>query len=475
MTRLDSCLAVHEGELYMESRQVSELADRFGTPLYVVSEDQIRRNVMSFRSSFEAHWPHGPVRVLPAIKANPVTAIAQILADEGVGADCFGMNELALVLQAGIPAELTSLNGSLKSAEAILLAIEHGVRITLDSRREIALVRDSAQRLGRQANVRIRVRPDFVDIEAPTEMRSEAYPSGLAAKRYRMGMSTADVLASGDELLGADELNFTGVHMHIGRHRGDLEWWQHVLAAYTHVLGELSSAWGGWEPREIDIGGGFATPRDPVGCGYAHRSGLLQSQSPTINEYARALTGALSGGLRRCGIDVDGKVLEIEPGRAIFGDAGIHVARVINIKRERQSGTTKCWVETDTSEIFLDGVNRGERFLPLLASEPQVPLDGSADVTGTSCNSDMIVPDAELSGVEVGSVIAFLDTGCYQEASSSNFNLLPRPATVLVCGGDAQIIRRRETLQDVLARDRALGRLARGPACPSQAPSDNRS
>jgi catechol 2,3-dioxygenase-like lactoylglutathione lyase family enzyme len=118
------------------------------------------------------------------------------------------------------------------------------------------------------------------------------------------------------------------------------------------------------------------------------------------------------------------------------------------------------WVETDTSEIFVaDVVFERNRWTPVVANRAAEVLDQTADIVGISCNPDVIVPDARLPAVEAGDVIAFLDTGAYQDANASNFNALPRPATVLVNGADAEVIKRAESSADVFARDQVPARL----------------
>lgn len=143
----------------------------------------------------------------------------------------------------------------------------------------------------------------------------------------------------------------------------------------------------------------------------------------------------------------------MEPGRALFADAGIHLASVRNVKAQTRPIPHR-WIEVDTTEMFLpDGLIEHNRWVAIVANRTDDPVSQRGDVVGMSCGFDVIVPDAHLPEVTPGDVVAFLDTGAYQDAASSNFNALPRPATVLVHGDEAEIVKRAETVDDVFRRD----------------------
>jgi catechol 2,3-dioxygenase-like lactoylglutathione lyase family enzyme len=225
----------------------------------------------------------------------------------------------------------------------------------------------------------------------------------------------------------------------------------------ARLLGELTDCWDGWLPREIDLGGGFPIPRDPFGAG--SRAQERRDLAPGLAAYADAITGALRTGLQHAGVDPTGIQLEVEPGRSLYGNAGVHLTTVRHVKRQLEP-VPLTWVETDSSEIFVaDVIFERNRWEAIVANRASEPATQTADVVGISCNLDVIVPDAELPEVSAGDVIAFLDTGAYQDANASNFNALPRPATVLVNRAEADVIKRAETIADVFARDRVPARL----------------
>ena len=455
---LDDCLSVRDGRLFVEGRDCVELARTFGTPLFVVSEKQLRRNARRLVSAFGSRWPEGRVNVLPSIKANFSLALRRILTQEGLGCDTFGSAELDAALRCGVRPELISVNGSVKDVALIERAVEAGARITLDSVREIAMVRDTAWRLGSRATVRFRVRPDYAELERPSEFAEQDVSIRSLMRTYKPGIPTEDLLRAGPEALAAEELDVSGVMAHLGRHHHETAMWRSMVRGFVDTLAVLADAWNGWMPREVDLGGGFATPRDPTGRALA-RAADRPARAPSVEEYAEAVTSTLREELARRGLDATGLTLELEPGRAMYADAGIHLATVINVKRETGRVPPE-WVETDTSEAFLpDLLIEHDRFVTVVANKAALPVAEPVDVVGKSCGFDLLGTEVSLPRVEPGDVLAFLDTGAYQDAASFNFNAMPRPATVLVCEDTAEVIKRAETVEDVFRRDTVPGRL----------------
>ena len=455
--RLDDCLAVRGGFLFVEECSAQELAHRFGTPLHVVSEDQLLRNVDRFRTEFGTRWP-GQLLLLPSLKANPALALRRVLNRAGVGCDVFGPGELEAALRTGTDPALISLNGPMKGDALLERAVGAGALITLDSRDELPRVLAAARRLGCRATVRLRLRPDLAGFDQRSEMSPEGLSIRGAVQRYKAGIPTEDLvsLARADVLDPA--LDLAGVHFHIGRQSADPAVWSGAVNALCELLARLRDLWAGWTPRQLDVGGGFPAPRDPFG----RRSPLrvdAPDEAPGLDRYAQAICPRLVTGLEGLGIEPGRVRLELEPGRALYADAGIHLTTVRNVKSQIKPERL-VWVETDTSDSYLPDVNLElNRWTCLPVRAPLDAPDLRADVTGRTCALDVLVADAILPPVGVGEVLAFLDTGAYQDATASNFNALGRPGTVLVKGDEAELIRRHETVDDVFARDLIPARL----------------
>lgn len=456
--RIDDCLHVRDGSLFVEGCAAAELAERYGTPLHVVSEDQLLRNVERLRSGFGSRWP-GELLLLPSLKANPSLALRHLLNRAGTGCDVFGPGELEAALRTGIDPGLISLNGPMKGEALLDRAIRAGVLITLDSAAELARTVGVARECGTRATVRLRIRPDLVGHDQPSEMSPEGLSVRRAVQRYKAGIPTEDVLSLTTDDVLDPAVDLAGLHMHIGRHSADPAVWVAAASAMADLLARLLALWPGWTPRQLDVGGGLPVPRDPFG----RRSPLRANapdRAPSLDEYATAVCSTLERRLRDLEIEPAAVRLEIEPGRALYADAGIHLASVRNVKRQTEPEEL-AWVETDTSDAYLPDVNLElNRWTCLPIEEPLRPPSLRADVTGRTCALDVVVADAELPAVKPGDVVAFLDTGAYQDSAASTFNALGRPGTVLVHAGESELIRRHETLDEVFARDLVPDRLS---------------
>jgi diaminopimelate decarboxylase len=452
--RIDDCLSIANGRLQIEGCDVAGLAERFGTPLSVISEDQLRRNARRFTSALRAAWPEGEVRVLPSIKANYTLALRCALTQEGLGCDVFGPAELHAALAGGVPPQLISVNGTGKTRSLLEHAVSIGARVTLDSAREIELVRAVARDLGRRAQVRFRMRPRYLALQGRSDFSEGSVYA--TAQEYKPGIPTAELIEAGREAVAAPELDVLGLMSHLGRHRNDLETWRAYAASAGETVAELVEAWGGWQPRELDLGGGYAAPRDPNTWVYG--GDVARPLAPAIEDVVETLASGLRAGLAGR-VPLTGVVLEIEPGRALHADSGIHLTRVVNLKQQREPLAWR-WVETDTTEMFLlDLLVEHCRFPLVAATRMDAQSEEPVDVVGCSCGFDLLARQVRLPAVELGDALAFLDTGAYEDACAANFNALPRPAIVLVAGADAEVVRRAETIEDVFARDLVPERL----------------
>jgi diaminopimelate decarboxylase len=458
----DHAIAIDQGRLRVEGCDATELARRHGTPCYVVSEAQLRANARRIGAAFAAGWPHGPVAVLAAFKAAPSLAIRAILTDEGLGCDAFGGPELRAALRAGVPGERIALNGPRKGVATLAAAVEAGASVTLDAAEELDALRAAVARAGRPARVRVRLRPDYTPISAPSDFSPDGASVARAAHAYKPGVPPEQAAALAAALLAEPDVELTGLMAHLGRHRADLETWALMAACVARAVGELVAALDGWMPAELGIGGGFPTPRDPLGRA-PDDDGSLAPRAPAIEAIAATIGDAFGGGLAAAGVRLDGVVLQVEPGRSLHADTGIHLTTIRGIKRT-SAPTPRTWLECDTSEQFLlDTIVEGNRWPVVVAARADAPPAERADLVGCSCGFDVLVADAALPAVEPGDVVALLDTGAYQESLATNFNALPRPATVLVSGDRSEVIRRREREDEVFARDVVPVRLG-GPA-----------
>jgi diaminopimelate decarboxylase len=487
------CLSVRNGHLYIEDVDAVELASRFGTPLFVYSEQQLRSNYRRFRDAFSAGWD-GPVDVLPAMKANTLLATRQILTEEGAGADIYSRGELEGALSTGVEPKRVSVTGGGKTDEILRRCIEAGVHITVEDVDEVDRIDRIAAALGATAFIRLRVKPSLPNLWRRTDFSQLSVPTDIAAQVYKSGIPTEYVVEMARMAIRASNVELVGVHFHAGRHQARLSYWKGLMVRYAELIGEMSRQLNGWVPREVDVGGGMASPRDPnnketprsefvltaatyplmvairgfgariyhaiIGKVVPALTGEPRSkQPPTIEQYASVITSTLRTHLTRNGVDPEGIRLQLEPGRGLFGNTAIHLAQVKTVKTQHRP-IPYAWVLTDTTYFFFaDNVLEHNRHPFVVANRADAPDELRADIVGHSCAPDMIVMGANLPATTKGDVIALLEMGAYGETSASNFNALPRPAVVLVNGDRADLVKRAETRDDVFGRDIVPDRL----------------
>lgn len=487
---IDDCLSTRGGHLYMEGCDTTALVEQFGSPLFAISENQLRRNVKEFQHAFSKYWTDGPVDVLPANKANWNTAVRTVLTQEGAGADIYSEGELHAALICDVPRHLISVNGGGKSDAMLRRCIESGVRITVEDLDEPERINQIAKELNTCANIRFRVKPDFPNLWKKTDFAVESVSIDLGIQVYKSGIPAQYLEVLGKQVLAMEHVELTGFHFHGGRHHNSLWYWRGLMKRYGELISYLCKAWGGYQPTEIDIGGGFAAARDPFGkldirfeavatmltyplevalhsLGESKRYRVLssaiekfmtklpsQKRAPSISDYAKATVTTLRATLRQGGIKTEGVRLQLEPGRSLYSDTGIHLTTVKKVKQQTLP-MTYTWLLTDTTYFFMSGgaleYNAHDFRVANKVDEPAVT---TADIVGHSCYADRIFPLAKVPRMTEGDVIAFLDMGAYQEVSASNFNALPRPAMVLVNNDRAEIIKVAETIEDVYQRDR---------------------
>lgn len=498
---IDSCLTTRNNHLFIENYDTVELVAQYGSPIFVYSERQLRQNVREFREAFARHWPGGRLEVLPASKANWLLAIRKILSEEGAGADIYSPGELYAALKTGVKPDLISVNGGGKQENLIEECVKAGVRITVEDIDEPDLINQVAGRLGKKAKIRFRVKPSFPELYRPTDFATEKVSIDIGIQVYKSGIPAQYLPELGQKVLQLPNVELTGLHFHAGRHDASLWYWRGLMKVYAALIVELSKTWGGWRPQEIDIGGGYAIYRDPhnkmglrkdvvetwLSWPLLQILRLLNPQlryrllgkifhsftkepnrqmAPTIAEYGEAAAGTLHRELNRLGFNPDGITLQIEPGRCLFGNAGIHLAKVKKFKKQTKP-MSWSWVLTDTTYFFLVGGVYEYQFNHFIfANRTNDPLTNFADIVGHSCYGDRMLPQVHVPDLEEGDIIAMLDMGAYQEVSAGNFNALPRPASLLVNENAVEVIRRAETLEEVFQRDIIPDRLQNKPAGP---------
>lgn len=442
-------LSIRGNRLFIEDCDTVAIAEQFGTPLYVVSESHLRNNVRLWQTTFAQHWKNGPIRLFPSLKANPVIAVRRILTEEDTGCDIFGPGELECAIRAAVTGEDLSVNGSIKSRALVNKALEHGARIILDSPQELAICEQEAAALGITAKVLLRLKPDIRALKLESDFAPGMQVSYLT-QIIKYGIPTKEVLEMAGRINDLEHVKPVGVHVHMGRHSKRPVIWEAWIRACVKLTREVSDVMGGWTPSCIDVGGGFPSPLD-----HDPDVAVIDYETPPLEVFASTVGHNLHTALIDYGFDPDGIRLELEPGRGIHADTGIHLSSVANVKTE-SVGMNYRWAEIDTAETFLDGHGFNlerpiyDYFIANKMAEENTAL---YDIVGQTCNAEILTHRLPAPKLECDDVVAFLNTGAYGEPNAANFNALPRPAMVLVNGDRAAVVRRAENVDDVFSRD----------------------
>ena len=420
------------GALTVGGVAVTDLAARFGTPLWVVDEADLRERCRRYREGFP------DVEVAYASKAWCSVGVLQIVDEEGLSVDVASGGELHTALVAGVPPERLILHGNNKSEAELDRALEVGVgRIVVDSFEEIDRLERLAAARDVQAPVALRITPG---IDAHTH---EYVRTGHDDAKFGFTLS----LGLADEALAhahrCPHLDVVGIHAHIGSQIFGTE----PFVANVEVAVDLLARWRaehGVELGEINLGGG-------MGIRYTHEDHPVE-----VARYGRAVLEALD---ERCAAHGYPRPhLVIEPGRAIVGPSTITVYEVGTVKA--LPGLT-TWVSVDggMSDNIRPALYDAEHEVAL-ANRSSDAEPRACTVVGKHCESgDLVREHAPLpSDVAVGDLVAVAATGAYTESMASNYNRLPRPAAVLVSDGAVRELVRRETLDDLVRRDVPLRR-----------------
>ncbi|MFH0242376.1 diaminopimelate decarboxylase [Streptomyces sp. HK10] len=407
---------------------VVALAEEFGTPAYVLDEDDFRARCRAWRDAFGDE-----ADVFYAGKAFLCRAVVRWLTEEGLNLDVCSSGELATALAGGMPAERIALHGNNKSAAEIERAVEAGVgRIVLDSFQEIARVAHIAERLGRRQRVQIRV---TVGVEAHTH---EFIATAHEDQKFGLALADGQAAEAVRRVLKLDSLELVGIHSHIGSQIFDMAGFEVAARRVVQLLSEVRDEHGAELP-EIDLGGGLGIAYTP------------EDDPREPHEIAGALHEIVAHECRAAGLAAPR--LSVEPGRAIAGPTTFTLYEVGTVK-ELPGLRTYVSVDGGMSDNIRTALYDAE-YSVALASRTSEAAPMLSRVVGKHCESgDIVVRDAFLpADLAPGDLLAVPATGAYCRSMASNYNHALRPPVVAVSGGKARVIVRRETEEDLLGLD----------------------
>ena len=401
--------------LHCENISYTELAERFGTPLYVYSQAELDSAFAHYQTAFAALDP----LICYAIKANGNLSIIRRFAELGSGFDIVSGGELARVLAAGGRADKTIFSGVGKSAAEIEFALKSGIKcFNVESLPELDRINEIAGRLKTTAPVSLRINPD---VDAQTH---PYISTGLKANKFGIAMEDAERAYL--HAASLPHLNIIGIDCHIGSQLIKLEPLVEACERLLPLIDKLAAH--GIGLQHIDLGGG-------VGIVYQNE------ETPDLAAYAAAVQKLLGGRSLK---------LILEPGRSLVGNAGALLTRVEFVK---QNGD-KNFVVVDAAMNDLMRPALYQAYHHIENAEPSPVAPFAADIVGPICETGDFLAKDRMISAQAGDLLVVRSAGAYASSMAGNYNTRPRAAEVLINGNEAKIVRRRETLEEMLANER---------------------
>jgi len=419
-----------QAHLVIGGCDVVDLAEEFGTPLYVFDESSLRQKCRAFKDEFTRLRPD--TLVIYASKAFLNRALALILKEEGLGLDVVSGGELSIAQSVDFPPDKVYFHGNNKTPEELNLALELGVgRIVVDNFYELDLLNKLAGKRRINQKILLRLSPG---VDPHTHQHTT---TGTIESKFGFPLATGQAEEAVNQASSASNLNLLGLHFHLGSPVSETQPYEVAMELVLGFARGMSQKFG-FDLGEFDIGGGFAVPY------------TSDSMVPTIADYARAVTGKLDSLISELGLSRPRLI--VEPGRAIVAQAGVALYKVGAVKEIPGIKRYVC-VDGGISDNIRPALY-GAQYEALVANRALESGRNIVTIAGKLCESgDILAKDVNLTAAHPGDIIAIPVCGAYSIPMSSNYNAIPRPAIVMVNEGRARLIRRRETYQDLMNLD----------------------
>ena len=416
-----------EGQLWVGGCRLADLAARYGTPLYVLDETTLLAGCQAYCRALVRHYP-GKSLVLYASKAHSSLAMAALVASEGLGLDAVSAGELLTALGGGMAPQNIALHGNNKSRVELRLALEHGVTVVLDNWLELDLLERLCGQRGQRVRLLIRFTPG---IECHTH---EYIRTGHLDSKFGFDLEQLDAVLQ--RLATAPWAEVAGLHAHIGSQIFELQPHEDLAAVMVKAMARARAL--GHHPRDLNVGGG-------LGVRY-----VASDDPPTIAAWIQTVSAAVVAACRQHQQPLPR--LLCEPGRSLVATAGLTLYQV-GSRKEIPGVRTYVAVDGGMSDNPRP-ITYQSRYTACLPQRCRAAATDTVTVAGKHCESgDVLLRHIPLPPVASGDLLAVLATGAYNASMASNYNRIPRPAAVLVQGGQAQLVQRRETHEDLLRWD----------------------
>jgi diaminopimelate decarboxylase len=421
------------GHLEIGGCDVVELAERFGTPLFIYDEQTLRDQCRAYMDAFRSRLDD--TEIVYASKAFCCRAMCELVTEEGLSLDVASGGELFTARLAGVRPERIYFHGNNKSPVEIEAGLDAGIGFfVVDSLHEIELLAAAARRRSVRQRVLVRLTPG---VRPATHSYVQ---TGQADSKFGFGLAEGLADEAVRRLLAAADLELVGVHAHIGSQIFDLSSHRREVEVLFAAVADWRREHG-FECRLVNFGGG-------LGIRYTE-----QDHPSSIAEFAEAVVSAARASSARYGLPLPR--LLVEPGRSIAGKAAVTAYRIGTIK-EIPGVRTYVAIDGGMSDNMRPMLY-DSKYEAMLAGKAETPASVVVTVAGKHCEmSDVLVRDVAIAPPEVGDVLVTPGTGAYGYVMANNYNMVPRPAVVMVGGDEARVIVERETWQDVTRLQRPL-------------------
>ncbi|MFQ5879342.1 MAG: diaminopimelate decarboxylase, partial [Dehalococcoidia bacterium] len=419
-----------KGHLTLGGCDCVKLAHEFGTPLYVFDEATLHQQCQQFLGAFRSRQRQAQVQY--AAKAYLGRALAALLAEEGLGLDVVSGGELAVARSVGFPPERIVFHGNNKSAQELQEALAYGVgRIAVDNFHELSLLSDVAAAMGRRQEVLLRLAPG---IDPHTHHHTT---TGTVDSKFGIAMADGQAERAVKQALDLPALALVGLHVHLGSPIFELEPYRLASSVVVAFAAEMRRRYG-FEMREYSPGGGFAVQY------------VAEEPASPVAAYAEAIFSSLAEACQQHSLPLPR--VAVEPGRSIVGRAGVALYSV-GSRKEVPGVRTYVAVDGGMADNIRPAIY-SSRYTAVVASKAAAPAEERVTIAGRYCESgDILARDVDLPRLEPGDIVALLASGAYCLAMASNYNASLRPAIVMVGQGEARLVRRRESYEDLMRCD----------------------
>ena len=425
-------ISIKDGHLFFAGQDTTELAAKYGTPLYLLDEDRIRANIRAYKAVMERVFPQGSLPIY-ASKANSFKQIYRICAQEGIGVDVVSGGEIYTAVQAGFDMSRAYFQGNNKTDAEIALALDSGVGyFVVDCGEELEILEEMAAQRGIVQKVLIRVTPG---IDPHTY---EQVATGKVDSKFGSPIETGSAERIVKRAIECAHIDLRGIHCHVGSMVFGEDVYEQAARVMLEFMAYVKDRLG-YELDVLDLGGGY-------GVSYVDGDGHIDITSKT-----ESVAETIRENCERLGIAYPKIILE--PGRSIVADAGmtLYTAGAMKVIESYKSYISVDGGMTDNPRYAL----YGSKYTVYDASRMDEQADMLFDVVGKCCESgDIIQPKVMLpSDVKRGDIIAVCTTGAYNYSMASNYNRIPRPAMVMLSGGESYVAVKRESMEDIVRND----------------------